>query len=105
LTSLIGREEPISLPPELPISIRPPSKREIVDAIKAMKNRKAAGSDNILPEVLKADPYAMADILYSSSIVPRHMAERVEKQASQLSSDYARVMRCAKVVYLTVLVQ
>jgi hypothetical protein len=28
-----------------------------------MKNGKAAGSDNIPAEVLKADPYAMADIL------------------------------------------
>jgi hypothetical protein len=28
-----------------------------------MKNGKAAGSDNILAEVLKADPYAMADLL------------------------------------------
>jgi hypothetical protein len=60
-TSLIGREEPVSLPPELPISIRPRSKREIVEAIKAMKNGKAAGSDNIPAEVLKADPYATAD--------------------------------------------
>jgi hypothetical protein len=37
--------------------------REIVDAIKTMKNGKAAGSDNIPAEVLKADPYATADIL------------------------------------------
>ena len=37
-TSLTGREEPVSLPPELPISIRLPSKRETVDAIKAMKD-------------------------------------------------------------------
>jgi hypothetical protein len=28
-----------------------------------MKKGKAAGSDNILAEVLKADPYAKADIL------------------------------------------
>jgi hypothetical protein len=28
-----------------------------------VKNGKAAGSDNILAVVLKADPYAMADIL------------------------------------------
>jgi hypothetical protein len=62
-TSLIGREEPVSLSPELPISIRPPSKREVVDAIKALKIGKAAGSDNIPAEVLKADPYATADIL------------------------------------------
>jgi hypothetical protein len=62
-TSLTGREEPVSLPPELPISIKLPLKREIVDAIKAMKNGKASGSDNILAEVVKADPYATTDIL------------------------------------------
>jgi hypothetical protein len=31
--------------------------------MKAMKNGKAAGSNNIPAEVLKADPYATADIL------------------------------------------
>jgi hypothetical protein len=63
--SLIGEEETASpsSPTELPISIRPPSKREIVDAIKTMKNGKVAGSDNIPAEVLKADPYTTADIL------------------------------------------
>ena len=66
-TSPIGKEETVKVPLtpqlELPISVRPPSKREIVDAIKTMKNGKAAGSDNIPAEVLKADPYAKADIL------------------------------------------
>ena len=33
------------------------SKREIVNAIKRMKNGKAAGADNIPAEVLKTDPY------------------------------------------------
>jgi hypothetical protein len=59
----LQKEEPVSLPPELPISTRLPSKREIVDAIKAMKNGKAAGPDNIPAVILKADPYAAADIL------------------------------------------
>jgi hypothetical protein len=62
-TPLTVREEPASLPPQLPISIRLPSKRDIVDAIKAIKNKKAAGPDNIPEEVLKADLYAAADIL------------------------------------------
>jgi hypothetical protein len=61
-TSLTAREEPASLPPQLPISIRLPTKRETVDAIKAMKNGKDAGPDNILDEVMKADPYAAPDI-------------------------------------------
>jgi hypothetical protein len=61
-TTRMEREEPASIPTELPLSIRP-SKREIVNATKAMKNGKAAGADNIPAEVLKADPYMSADIL------------------------------------------
>jgi hypothetical protein len=57
------REETASIPTELPISIRLPSKTEIVDAIKAIKNRKAAGADNIPGEGLKAGLYMSADIL------------------------------------------
>jgi len=59
------REEPANLPTELQISVRSPSKREIFNAIKALKNGKAAGADNIPAEVLKADPYTRmsADIL------------------------------------------
>jgi hypothetical protein len=43
-TPLIGEEETASPSPPtvLPISIKPPSKRKIVDAIKTMKNGKAA---------------------------------------------------------------
>jgi len=43
-TSPIGKEETVKAtltpPLELPISVRPPSKREIIDAIKTMKNGK-----------------------------------------------------------------
>ena len=51
-TSCMEREEPASITTELPISVRPPSKREIVIAIKAMKNGKTAEADNIPAEVL-----------------------------------------------------
>jgi len=51
------------IPTQLTISIRPPSKRETVNAIRAMKNGKAAGADNIPSEVLKTDPYISTDIL------------------------------------------
>ena len=37
--------------------------REIVMAIKAMKNGKATAADNIPAEVLKVDPYLSADVL------------------------------------------
>jgi len=63
-TTRMEREKPASIPTELPISIGPPSKREIVNAIKAMKNGKAAGADNIPAEVLKVDSYMSADILF-----------------------------------------
>ena len=62
-TTCMERNEWASILTELSISIRSPSKREIVNAIKAMKNGKAAGADNIPAEVLKADPYKSADIL------------------------------------------
>jgi hypothetical protein len=50
--------------PELQISVRPPSKREIIEAIKAMKKGKAAGIDNIPTEILQADPHLSAEMLY-----------------------------------------
>lgn len=39
----------------IPIRTAPPSKKEVTDAVKAMKNGKAAGVDSIPAEVLKAD--------------------------------------------------
>lgn len=42
-----------------------PSANEIIDAIKSMKNGKAAGSDNIAAEVLKCNPEQFAAILHS----------------------------------------
>jgi hypothetical protein len=62
-TPPIEKEVPGRPSKRLPISTRPPLKREIVNAIKAMKNGKTAGLDNIPSEVLKVDPHATADIL------------------------------------------
>jgi hypothetical protein len=42
-------------PVPIPIRTAPPSRTEVIDAIKAMKNGKAAGVDSIPAEVLKAD--------------------------------------------------
>ena len=61
-TTCMERNELASILTELPITIRSPSKREIVNAIEAMKNGKATGADNIPAEVLKADPHISADI-------------------------------------------
>lgn len=52
-------------PKPLPIKTSPPNKSEIVDAIKSMKNGKAAGFDDITAEILKSDPQ-----LFASSILP-----------------------------------
>ena len=37
-------------------NLEPPTKDEIIRAIKSLKNNKAPGIDNISPEMLKADP-------------------------------------------------
>lgn len=49
---------------DLPIRCDPPSKEEIINAIKQLNQGKAAGPDQIPPEALKADPIGNADILY-----------------------------------------
>jgi hypothetical protein len=41
--------------PQLHISVRTTTKREVIYAIKSIKNRKAAGSNNIPAEILKLD--------------------------------------------------
>lgn len=46
---------PIGAPTSRTFNIRPPSRREIVNAIKRLKNNKAPGADNISPEMLKVD--------------------------------------------------
>jgi hypothetical protein len=50
--------------PELQISIRAPSKREIMEAVKAMKKVKAAGIDTNSAEILQVDPHLSAQMLY-----------------------------------------
>ena len=45
----------IENPDPIPVRTAPPSRTEVTDAIKAMKNGKAAGVDSIPAEVLKAD--------------------------------------------------
>jgi hypothetical protein len=44
------------------ISIKPPSKTEIITAIRELKKGKAPGIDNVVPEVLKIDPDLIAKI-------------------------------------------
>jgi len=49
---------------ETEVSLDPPTKTEIQLALSQLKNRKAAGLDNIYPEVLKDDPEITAEMLY-----------------------------------------
>jgi hypothetical protein len=78
------RQELGSTSTELPTSIRPPSKREIVNAIKAMMNGKAAGADNIPAQVLISDLYISADNLlplfqdiWQKEMLPKEWKERI----------------------------
>jgi hypothetical protein len=48
---------------ELDVNIEPPTREEIIAAIKSLKNRKAPGQDNLNAELLKADPELAAQIL------------------------------------------
>ena len=59
--------EPPILPPanqELDISCEPPTRAEVEEAIKSLKNNKSAGPDNIPAEVLKADISTSVNMLH-----------------------------------------
>ena len=68
---LLNRQPPdnrANIPPAentLPINCSVPTKDEIRQAIKSLKNNKAAGPDGIPPEALKADIDTSTEILYS----------------------------------------
>ena len=49
---------------DLDINCEPPTKEEIKNALKLLKNGKAAGPDSIPAEALKADPEIMAEMLH-----------------------------------------
>jgi hypothetical protein len=66
---VLNRSDPVS-PAEikdpaedLNIDTDPPTRAEILSAIKTLKNRKAPGEDHLNAELLKADPEAAADVL------------------------------------------
>ena len=50
---------------ELTISEDPLTKAEIISTVRELKNGKAAGFDEVSPDVLKADPATTADVLDS----------------------------------------
>ena len=68
-SNLLNRPSPdeeVVIPPSEPLVIdtNPPTLVEIKEAIKTLKNNKAAGPDNIPAEVLKADPNLTAEALH-----------------------------------------
>jgi len=82
---LLNRPSPVNpptIPPreQLPINIDVPSKEEIRQAIKLVKNGKAAGKDNIPGEALKADLETSTEILY-------HLFQKVWK-TEQIPQDW-----------------
>ena len=67
---LLNRPIPEDIPeisePEidLDINLEPPTKEEIILAIRTLKNKKAPGGDNLNAELFKTDPYLSANILF-----------------------------------------
>ena len=66
----ILNRQPPDTTPEIPlpedtlnVNLNPPTKAEILKALKTLKNGKAAGPDGIPPEALKTDSKTTADIL------------------------------------------
>ena len=67
---ILNRQPPASIPDISPadklleVNTGPPTKSEIIKAIKSAKSGKAAGPDGIPAEALKANPTASAEMLY-----------------------------------------
>jgi hypothetical protein len=59
---LVFNNRNYTLPFKYIISIKPPSKTEIITAIRELKKGKTPGIDNVVPEVLKIDPEETANI-------------------------------------------
>ena len=65
-------ELPADIPPaqeDLDVRVDPPSRQEILNAIKSLKNNKAPGQDAILVELLKVNPELASDVLQPLFIV------------------------------------
>ena len=68
-SEILNREPPLEeavipdVQTELDINVEPPTKEEIVNAIKSLKNNKAPGSDNLNTELFKSDAETAANIL------------------------------------------
>ena len=67
---LLNRPPPNTMPQieasetDIDVNVHPPTKSEIIKALKKMKNGKAPGPDGIPPEALKINPNKTADIIH-----------------------------------------
>lgn len=59
-----NNEDIMEMADTLDINESPPSKQEIIKAIRELKNGKSPGFDNLPPEVFKKDPITSANILH-----------------------------------------
>jgi hypothetical protein len=65
ITKIEGEDEnDVEKQRELRINAEVPSKSEILQAIKSLRNGKAPGVDRTPPEVLKVDPHTTTELLY-----------------------------------------
>ena len=69
LSEILNRPPP-ETEPEIPAAVEdleietpPPFKEEIINAVKALKDNKAPGPDNLNAELFKTDPAIAAEIL------------------------------------------
>ncbi|CAH8619556.1 unnamed protein product, partial [Heterobilharzia americana] len=88
---LLNRPPP-ALRPEIPpvaaelhVNINPPTKVEVLNAIKLLKCGKAAGPDGIPPEALRTDAETTADML-----TPHHYCRRCGRKRRYLAIDWKK---------------
>ncbi|CAH8601080.1 unnamed protein product [Heterobilharzia americana] len=88
---LLNRPAPTlrpEIPPavtELQVNINPPTKIEVLNAIKMLKCGKAAGPDGIPPEALRTDAETTADML-----TPHHYCRRCGRKGRYLAVDWKK---------------
>nr|KAG5708548.1 hypothetical protein BaRGS_032969 [Batillaria attramentaria] len=107
---------PPPVPPDIPpaaqlldISTNPPTKTEIIKAIKSLKSGKAAGPDGIPPEALKADIQTSTDMLHpphEEDLGERERATRLEEgtpgKAGQRKGDFSSCSNWRGIMLLSI---
>ena len=75
-----------TISPARSIPQTPPSKSEIVSAIKSIPSGKAAGIDGIPAEFYKSNPYMAAEVLphIRRSLVERNVSREMDRASSNM---------------------